>query len=669
MMLGAGALIGVLCCASLSAWAAPRLEQIVPKNTIAAVSVSDIDLLTQRFKGTALYHIWTEPEVRQFMGAFLGAMNAQWKKFQRDFEGRVGPDFRNLLAELGDGDTAARYEKARADGKSSLQFLLDETRAMFSGPVGIAITDLSIATGKPQVVALVAWNPMRFDRARMAKWVRLLEKAVEKAARQRGQQVLIERKTIANHDVALMSSGADKTLYYAICDEMLLLANSEEAVRVALTTTPGSEETLAASPIYKHMCERFGAGRVDVIGYLNVARLLDEAAAETPPAAQMAFDASGFRSVRPAGMGIVFDGPAIRSTTYIDAPGERRGVLSLFEMKPVGPLVLDHVPKEAVSCFCSRIDIPRIWEVIDSMARSTGDASYAKFQQAVASAEAQLMLNIRDDLFGLFGDTQVGFVLGPTSDDMMRFGQAAMLLSVSNPERARTNLGQLANAIVALVGAKAPPQFMIEIVDSQYRKYDIQSLNLPNMQMLPLSPSYAVTEKYLVMGLTPESVKAAIDQINSSGPSIRSKPDFQRALSRLPSQYSALSYRDVKSAFEWVYSFLPMALNLAAAKGGVPLDVSMLPPADTISKHLFGAVSCMGHNEQGIFFESYSPGVTSVVMAAVGALAVVKATQSKRHPRVVPPGRPPRRHRKKAPPRVPSRRGKAKNAPDAQRAP
>ena len=599
-------------------WAAPKLEEIAPANTIAAISVSDIDLLEEHFKGTALYKIWMEPEVQAFASTFVNALKAQLKKGEREFEAEAGSKLRALFAELGDPDTAARYEKARAAGKSSLRFLLEETRSLFSGPLGIAITDLKAGGMKADVdmIAVVGWNPSRFDRVRMEKWLKLLEKAVVAETQ---EDVQIERKSIDGQNVTVLQNAQGKTLFYAVLDEMLLLATSEKDLRGALGGAGGGKPSLASSPTYQRMQSRFGSGGADVIGYLNVGRLLDEAVAQAPEAARAAIDASGLRAIQSGGMGIAFDGPAVRSMGYLDVPGERRGLLSLLTMQPVDSSLLNLVPREAVFCSLSRVDIPKIWEVVESIAQASGEKGYAQFQQGVAMAEAQLLMNIKDDLFGPFGDRQVVFVLPPQPGAMMGLGPVAFLIGVRDSAKISTNLDQLVNTVVALVGVQAP-QFQIELTTIDHKGRQIQSLSLPSMPTVPVSPSYCVTDEYLIFGLTAEAVKMAIDRTASTGPNVSSKPDFKRTVSKLPSRYSALGYTDVKTVFEKLYALVPMVLNMAAAKGGVPVDITKLPAQNTISQHLFGSAICFGHDEHGIFFEGYSPGVTEALTAAISAV-------------------------------------------------
>ena len=146
--------------------------------------------------------------------------------------------------------------------------------------------------------------------------------------------------------------------------------------------------------------------------------------------------------------------------------------------------------------------------------------------------------------------------------------------------------------------------------------------------MMEFSPTVALTEKFVLIGLTADSVANGLAQMKSSRGRIDGTPTYGSAAGAVAAPTSGFGYIDLKTLFERGYGPLKSLLGVSLAftsEAGQYVDAGKLPPAETISRHLGPIVYSQGTTAQGTLIESTGPVTFNQVL--LGAVAgVIGAT-------------------------------------------
>ncbi len=145
---------------------------------------------------------------------------------------------------------------------------------------------------------------------------------------------------------------------------------------------------------------------------------------------------------------------------------------------------------------------------------------------------------------------------------------------------------------------------------------------------IALRPTLAVSERFMVAGLDTASVEAALERAGSSSSNLSSSVGYKRAAQALPDPTNMFTYIDLGLLYTRLDATLrPMLLMSAAFMPSMNdyVDVSKLPPAEIIARHLTPIVSSKRYHDHGYIAESVGPitlsqtGLGAVLIAGAGA--------------------------------------------------
>ena len=145
---------------------------------------------------------------------------------------------------------------------------------------------------------------------------------------------------------------------------------------------------------------------------------------------------------------------------------------------------------------------------------------------------------------------------------------------------------------------------------------------------IALRPTIAVSERFIVAGLDSASVELAMERAGSSSLNLSSSAAYKRAAHVLPDPTNMFNYIDLGLLYTRLDATLrPMLLMSAAFMPAMNdyVDVTKLPPAEIIAKHLTPIVSSQRYHDHGYIAESIGPitlsqtGLGAVLIAGAGA--------------------------------------------------
>ena len=136
------------------------------------------------------------------------------------------------------------------------------------------------------------------------------------------------------------------------------------------------------------------------------------------------------------------------------------------------------------------------------------------------------------------------------------------------------------------------------------------------------TPAIALTGKFVLIGLSADSVTKGLAQLQSGAGRLDSTPAFASASSAVTAPTSGFGYIDLRTLFDRAYGPLKSLLGVSLAfssEAGQHLDAGKLPPAETISRHLGPIVYSQATTERGTLIESTGPVTFNQILIAATA--------------------------------------------------
>jgi hypothetical protein len=185
-------------------------------------------------------------------------------------------------------------------------------------------------------------------------------------------------------------------------------------------------------------------------------------------------------------------------------------------------------------------------------------------------------------------------------------------MAVKDPEKA--------NQIVTTITNTATGDLKWSHRENEGAHYYSTGSGLP---LFSFSPTIGLSDRMLVLGADSGSVEAAMKRSATSPSELTASRSFQNAERGIPTAQQAFVYIDPALFYARFDAALRPLLAMGAAfLPGVSdtVDVSKLPPADVVAKHLSPTVMSQSYQGDGYVAESIgSVPLYHTVMAAIGA--------------------------------------------------
>ncbi len=557
-----------------------RLSEIVPSGTILYASIDDVPAFVESLKSTATYRLWLEPEVQAFLG--------------------------DAVREVRTKIEAGREAFARETGLDSREF-----QSFIRGQAAIAVLPPAPAGSMPRVVASV-------DVGENARRIREIARGlVAKARREAGPGVEISIDSYSYGSVTVESvraNGMPFAIHSAVVGPSLLLTNDEEAMNDAIEAASGTSRrpALAADPAFGRVMSRIRGNGPSVAAYADVAAAIEAFSSRIDDEKRAVLAALGVLDARAAGLATTIGKDGVYDTFYLDAPGERRGILKLLDL-PQRPFEsLDVAPSDALVFAGLHADPSELWSEIRRIASAVKPGAAAEIDSALAEARAEIGFDPIADVVEAIGD-EFTFVLrapksGPVPD-------MAFVARLRDAEKIKLAIGRLDEKIREHAGSGAP-RHTVSTTDSGATLHSIAP------EGAPFGLHFAITDDSVVIAPQASMVKATL-AAGSGG--LGRDTRFARALGTLDvgpdSRVGSLVYVDLENGLRYVYNLAAPFLSGWRGSKRVPIDMALLPTVDTLARHMAPIVQVMWSDQGGITTRSVSPtGNSAVIYATIGSI-------------------------------------------------
>jgi hypothetical protein len=360
----------------------------------------------------------------------------------------------------------------------------------------------------------------------------------------------------------------------------------------------------------------------------------------------------GLDNLNSIGIQAGIKGRSLTSLSVIDAPGERRGLLSLLNQEPIKLTDLPPLPEKLSALMVSSCDSARaaqtVWDVAVGLEKLLSPDT-SNLTTARDTAKNQLGIDVIDDLLAGLGnvtclyndEAQTGFGIAPT-----------LVVEVADAAKLNAAWDHL---LVQMLPQVSQGKARGVVVDQNGTKtYTIES------PQLGISPAISVSEKWMCVSLLPQPVAAFNLRVAGELPVWDSQSLPRETLAEVPESFTGLTIVDPRATYRLILGLAPIAAGVAQAaiaqsavqsggeEGNDPpanppmiFQISDLPPAELVTKWLYpnvvstmvdenGATTKTSSSLPGLPIPGGDSGAASVAVPAVLVALLLPAVQQAR---------------------------------------
>ncbi|RLS58269.1 MAG: DUF1559 domain-containing protein [Planctomycetota bacterium] len=423
-----------------------------------------------------------------------------------------------------------------------------------------------------------------------------------------------------------------------------------DAINQALAVADAKADNVTTNPLWARYSQPTD-GALTSFGWLDLAPVramfggmpVPTQSEDNPTTVQEILVALGLDNLNSIGVQGGIKGRSLTSLTTLDAPGERRGLLSLLDQQSITVADLPPLPAKLNSLMATSFDsAAAVNTIFDTAVALEGVLSpdTAIVQSARAEARDRMGMDLVDDLLSSLGsvtclyndEAQTGFGIMP-----------AMIVQVKDSEKLQTGLNKL---LVELLPQISNGQVNTRVEENEGGKtYHIESIQAG------VSPAILVTDEWMCVSFLPQPVRAFEMRLAGQLPQWDAASLPEETTLVMPESFTGLSIIDPRSTYRLIVGLAPVGASLAQAAmvqshmlppNSPPVFViSELPPAELVTQPMFPNVSWSTVDENGWTTRTSSSvpglpipggdgGVSSVAVPAVLVALLLPAVQQAR---------------------------------------
>ncbi len=593
----------------------------LPKDTLMAISVPDLNGSMADFGSMPLAKMWAEDDVQAFFA---------------DVKKMVGKQIEQGMAQA---------KEMQAQG--ALPFDPEELLKLRMQGMTFALTHLEMKAGdfgpapKFGMVMHMDFGPSA------ETWTKLVQTGLGMLEAQAGENLTKKESKVGEITIHSFqpntAEGLEMSLNVAMVPGGMLIGTLTDEVTGICEAMQKKTPMLGASAQYQATAKRLNTPGSEFEVFMRLDPMVDFGISFL----RMALEQGGVEGVDMAGIERAIDamgwrklGTMAASSSYVDGKCVTRSFHTPgTEVATAAPKLIDTkflkwVPKDAVGFSASTMDV---MSVHDTLMRGLDayDAEFAKqVKGQIEEMEKQLGFSIRNDLFGAFGDHYIywsmplGSIAAPP--------ELAVLVKVTDDTK----------IVTVLKGLAKISNGMLEIEEGEKRglKAWTVKVNFDPTQGMGgfnifdvVQPTFSFKNGYMVVGMSPSDVKRVfqrLDREDDPKNDIRGNKEFAAIANAIPAGVQSLSFTDWKSDFESMYQIATGLLAVVPIGEDVPINTQLLPDASVLTKHLFASVSYTKSDATGtesITTSPFGPEVGLLFGAALGAAGAVLGISARRN--------------------------------------
>lgn len=321
------------------------------------------------------------------------------------------------------------------------------------------------------------------------------------------------------------------------------------------------------------------------------------------PQAAQTMAALGLDQFKAVAASANFAGEGWQNRVFIMAPGARSGITALLDNKPITDATLKLVPATATRCSIFHADLARMLDTSRTLVAKVDPSAAGRFDQGTQMASNMLGVDLVTQVFPSLGDEWAVYT-DPGIGGSQPMGMV-IASRLRDPAKAEAALLQIQGKLLTFArGAADMKQLAVPSAERSVAGTKVRTISLPM-----ISPSWAVRDGVLYIGLYPQVVAAAAEFTGSGKPSIAESPVLAQAARAAGTAPQSISYTDLPRAADTGYGF---ALLWSRYLGlldlmGLETPTMPMPTLAVLKPHLLPAMAVTWSDADGWHMRSSEP--------------------------------------------------------------
>jgi prepilin-type processing-associated H-X9-DG protein len=398
--------------------------------------------------------------------------------------------------------------------------------------------------------------------------------------------------------------------------EHLMLVGGIDAINGAIAVAEGRVPGIVKHPLWEPS-HTVPAGRTSsLVSWLDFAALREtygqmpvpnpNAKAE-PLSVSRILEAAGLSQLGPLVYRSGYDGPAMWSEMTLAAPEPRTGLLAAWGYDSITMDQLPPMPATISGFYGRSLDWSTVHDETIGLLRRVAalgpPEAAGQLEDAFREVNQSLGIDLKRDLFDPLGN--VTCVYADQLQGFMGIGAVAAI-AVDDAPRLRTTLANL----LLRASAETRGQMQIRAVP----KFD-RELTVLQFSEFPFAPTLCVDDKWLVIGLTSQSVESFLMRLDGKLPRWEPGEEHAAGLAQLGDEFTSISVTDPRDTMKSLLGAAPMLLSFASfgmaqqqrsgrPGAALPFTADEIPPAELVVAPLFPNVAFSTTDAEGIRWQS-----------------------------------------------------------------
>lgn len=605
--------------------AVPRPEQLLPSDTLFVVSIPDWATAVSAFDRSSIGRLWRDI-------AFKPARDKLMERFSESVTDPLEKELGVALSEYsellrGQVTFAVTQGIAGENSQPGVMLLIDTQDAS---------ERLRMLLGQLKQKWVESGRQLKSERIRDVEFSTLIVRGRDvsgllgQAFQESGSRELSKNGGAAAGDEFEITIGQSETL--------LLIANSTKAMeRILIRQSGGLITPLAEQPEFQiARSEPFRAA--SGFGWINFAPVYEKlasqaslsgggAAANNPlaPRLDKILAATGLDGLKSIAFRLNSAEDGFLAELFLGVPRSgREGIFKALVAEAKDSSPPPFVPANALKFSRWRLDGRKAWDTFESMLTSVSPEFGALVQMGMATAgkDKDPNFDLRRNFLGNLGDDFIVYEKAPRSATLeeLNAGPALFLVGSPNPE-------ELARAVKAASSLLPIPASDSKTDEREFLGRKVYSIPLPSMPSVsgatPVrrSFSFAAASGYLVLSTDVAMLEEFIRGENSGGKRLRETNGLGEAAQRVDGMAGGFfGYENQRENLRVTLETLKndmarieqmFALGSGGRSGSKSIsdwiDLSLLPPFETISKYFHFIVYSGGTTSQGLTWKLFAP--------------------------------------------------------------
>lgn len=492
--------------------------------------------------------------------------------------------------------------------------------------VGLGLFDVTISESGPDIqAALLVESP---DAGRLDA---LMRKLMEQLAGAGG----IEAKSV--RDVAMHAAPIPDTplqLLWGVREKVFILALGDTAAGKVVATLAGSGPPLADAEELKFVRQKV-VTHLDghhLCFYVDVQRLVtrgkavaQEILGELPPIVDQVLTELGITAVRSKYVHYERGGARPRLVGFAHTDGPARGLMKLFDQKPLTDDDLKIIPRDAYWASVYNLDLAALWSEVERIIDIVAPDQRPAIDGALAMTRPFLGFSIVDELLPAFGDTWAVFD-APDHGGLLLTG-TVLVADVKNAAALQGILERLVQILTPLAAQGDVTLLHKKLTRGEHEVHYLLLGGIP----APVAPAWGYVDGRWVVALYPQTVATAMKQVDpkTRGPSLLDRPDVKLARAAWPATVQGVDYFDTRYFTRLFYPLVnglrTLGVSMFAAHG-VEVDLLTMPPLPESDADMTSFVGAWGRDADGVLYIGTGHSTPLPTVAAATALTALTAS-------------------------------------------